>query len=162
MAFTTGGIILSSLGLYLLSFVDARTPYTVLVAYMTVLAAGTGAFVSPNTSAVMGSVPPHRRGIASAVRATLFNVGFTVSLNLTILLMATVVPYSLISNVIASNGVSVPTNSMQLFVIALQKTYLWLAVINGTALVPSLLRGRRPSAPKKEGKPVPPAAQPSS
>ncbi len=148
IVFTTGGIALSSFGLYLLSFVDATTPYPVLVAYMMVLAAGSGAFVSPNTSAVMGSVPPHRRGIASAVRGTLFNVGLTVSLNLAILLMASVAPYSLISQVIASNGTSVTASSTRVFVEAIQKTYIWLAVINGTAIVPSLLRGRRGSIPK--------------
>lgn len=36
---------------------------------------GTGLFQSPNTSAVMGAVPPHRLGIASGVLATARNVG---------------------------------------------------------------------------------------
>ncbi len=152
--FTTGGIALSSLGLYLLSFVDAHTPYLVLVAYMMVLAVGTGAFISPNTSSVMSVVPPHRRGIASAVRATVFNAGFTVSLNLSILLMATVAPYNLISQVIASNRTGIPQGSTQLFVEALQKTYIWLAVINGVAVVPSLLRGKHAQAQKEEAAPV--------
>jgi EmrB/QacA subfamily drug resistance transporter len=149
--FTTGGIALSSFGLFLLSFVDAHTSYPVLVLCMGIIAAGTGMFVSPNTSAVMGAVPPHRRGIASAVRATLFNLGFTLSLNLAILLMATVAPYSLISQIIASNGAVVPPGSTQLFVKALQWTYIWLAVINAVAIVPSLLRGRRAQIPKEEG-----------
>jgi EmrB/QacA subfamily drug resistance transporter len=151
LLFTMGGIILNTAGLFLLSLVDAHTPYWILAVYMMILAAGTGAFVSPNTSAVMGSVPPHRRGIASGVRGTVFNIGFTVSINLAILLMATVAPYSLISRVIASNGALIGPGSIRLFVESLQKTYIWLAVINATAIIPSLLRGggrRRPDEPK--------------
>jgi len=148
--FTTAGIALTSLGLYLFSLVNATTPYPVLVAYMMVIGVGTGFFISPNTSAVMSVVPPQRRGIASGVRALLFNVGFTVSLNIAILLMITVAPYALVTQVISSAGTSIPAGYAQIFVLALQKAYLWLAVINALALVPSLLRGRVAPAAKEE------------
>ncbi len=148
--FTTAGIALTSLGLYLFSLVNAATPYPVLAAYMMVIGAGTGLFISPNTSAVMGVVPPQRRGTASGARALLFNVGSTVSLNVAILLMITVAPYALVTSVISSTGSHIPPSSSQIFVEALQKAYFWLAAINAVAIVPSILRGRR-TIPRGEG-----------
>ena len=148
LPFTTTGIALTSVGLYLFSLVNATTAYPTLVIYMMVIGAGTGLFLSPNTSEVMGVVPSQRRGIASGVRALLANVGATVSLNITILLMITVAPYALVTQVISSTVTSVAPASTQIFGEALQKTYLWLAAINATAIIPSILTGSR--TPKGE------------
>lgn len=150
MPFTTAGIALTSLGLYLFSLVNAATPYPVLVTYMMVIGAGSGLFLSPNTSAVMSVVPPQRRGTGSGVRALLANVGSTVSLNISVLLMITVAPYALVTQAISSAGTHIPPGSVQIFVEALQKAYLWLAVVNSVAIVPSLLRGTRSKPPKDE------------
>jgi len=43
---------------------------------------GTGVFVSPNTSALLGSAPLHRRGIASGVLAEARNVGMVLGVGL--------------------------------------------------------------------------------
>ncbi|MGB9727756.1 MAG: hypothetical protein ACPLZF_05040 [Nitrososphaeria archaeon] len=72
--------------------------------YMIILGAGIGMFSSPNMSFIMRSVPEERRGVASAVRAVFFNVGFTVSLNLAILIMSTLIPYPQVSSIISSAG----------------------------------------------------------
>lgn len=144
LPFTTSGLALTSLSLYLLSTVDAFTPYLDLTAYMLLFGAGLGMFSSPNMSSIMGSVPPHRRGIASACRATFFNIGFTVSLNLAIVVMTLTVPYRIVTLLISStNLVSIPEADRILFACGLRSTYLWLAVLNTIAIVPSIFRGRR-------------------
>jgi MFS family permease len=126
----------------LFSKTDVATPYWDLVVFMAALGAGVGAFSSPNISSIMSAVPAHRRGIASAVRATLFNVGFALSLNITILLMAAVMPYNAITQIITTSNVSlIPDVDRELFVHAIQNAYLWLALINVIALIPSLLGG---------------------
>ncbi len=41
--------------------------------------AGTGAFMTPNTSSIMGSVPASTRGVANGLRSMLQNTGFVIS-----------------------------------------------------------------------------------
>ncbi|TLZ75898.1 MAG: MFS transporter, partial [Methanobacteriota archaeon] len=63
--FTTTGLAVISLSLFLFSTTDASTPYSHLVVYIILFGAGLGFFASPNISSIMGSVPAERRGIAS-------------------------------------------------------------------------------------------------
>jgi EmrB/QacA subfamily drug resistance transporter len=141
LPFTTSGIVLTSISLYLFSTVDALTPYSILVCYMMLFGAGIGIFGSPNMSSIMGSVPPKRRGIGSALRATFFNVGFATSLNLAVLIMSLVVPYALVTLVISSEATAVTQSDQMMFLSGLKTAYLWLAVLNAVAVIPSVLRG---------------------
>ncbi len=43
---------------------------------------GTGTFISPNTSALLGSAPKSRQGIASGVQATARNFGMVLGLGM--------------------------------------------------------------------------------
>ncbi|MFF2149548.1 MFS transporter, partial [Kitasatospora sp. NPDC058190] len=60
---------------------------------------GQGMFSAPNTSAIMGSVPPEQRGVASGMRATFQNSGIALSIGLFFSLMitglATTLPHTL-------------------------------------------------------------------
>ena len=144
MPFTTGGLALVSLSLFLLSTMDAFTPYAFVVLYLVVFGAGLGIFASPNISSIMGSVPPARRGVASGLRATFFNVGFTISLNLAVLIMTLTVPYGIVTQILTSgNPATIPAADRILFADGLQKTFVVLAAINTVAILPSMLRGRR-------------------
>ena len=150
--FTTGGLALVSLSLFLLATMDAFTPYPVVVLYLVIFGAGLGIFASPNISSIMGSVPSGRRGVASGVRATFFNVGFTISLNLAVLLMTLTVPYGLVTQILTSgNPATIPPTDRILFADGLQKTFLALAAINTTAIIPSFLRGRRSQSNREAG-----------
>ena len=144
--FTTSGLALISLSLYLLSTTTSTTPYVQLALDLVVYGLGIGLFTSPNLSSIMGSVPLQRRGIASGLRATFFNVGFTVSFNVTILLMTLALPYGVLTNMISSlNSSAITQTDRVLFVGGLRDAYLWLSLLNALAIIPSLLRGRRPS-----------------
>jgi EmrB/QacA subfamily drug resistance transporter len=144
VAFTTTGLALISISLYLLSTTDATTPYVRLAADLVIYGVGIGLFTSPNLSSIMGSVPMDRRGIASGLRATFFNVGFAMSFNLAILIMTFSLPYSVITSTISSpNPPAVSQAERILFANGLHNAYFWLALLNGVAIVPSLLRGKR-------------------
>lgn len=141
--FATAGLAVVSLSLVLLSTLKPDTPYVTLLVYLLVGGAGMGLFMSPNFSSIMGSVPAQRRGVASGLRATFFNIGFILSFNIVILVLAAFVPYGLISQVISSQGRSgVTLADRAMFNSALNNVYLVLAVINSAAIIPSLLRGR--------------------
>ena len=106
-----------------------------------------GLFISPNMSSIMGSVPSHRRGVASGLRATFFNVGFTLSFNIVILVLTFYLPYGLITQIVSSvGGTTVTLADKSMFTGALDNLYLVLTAINTVAIVPSLLRGPRLAA----------------
>src|SRR5207244_13376079 len=101
---------------------------------------------------LMGALPAQRKGIASGFRATFFFVGFTLSFNLAILVMTLSVPYSVITAVITSfNSPAIGEPDKVLFTTALSRAYQWFAILNTTAIVPSLLRGKRDTAATSKG-----------
>ena len=138
--FTTLGIALSSLSLFLFSTVEATTPYLTIAAYMGLFGAAIGIFSSPNMSSIMSAVPAERRGIGSALRSTFFNLGFAISLNLAILLISFTIPYALITQ-IATGYVTTLDVSAE-FLQGMKMAYLWLAGLNIVAVIPSVLRGK--------------------
>ena len=149
LPFTTSGLTLSSFGLYLFSTVTITTPISIVIVYMILVGAGMGLFVSPNISSIMSSVPEKRRGIASAFRATFFQVGYVISLNAAVLIMTSAVPYGLITQIISAiNPLSITASDKLLFMRGLSSAYFWLAIVNVTAILPSVLRGSAKYKPK--------------
>ena len=69
-------------GLFLLSSLGPQTPFWVVAVGLAVAGFGTGTFISPNTSALLGAAPPHRQGIASGVQAAGRNVGMVLGIGL--------------------------------------------------------------------------------
>ncbi len=141
LPFTTSGIALSSLSLYLFSTVNMTTPYITVLGYMVLFGLAMGLFSSPNMSAVMTACPPDQRGIGSAIRSTFLNVGFAVSLNLAVLIMSLTIPYALVTQVAAGTTTTLSTGK-EMFLQSLKTTYLWLALANALAIIPSVLRNK--------------------
>jgi MFS family permease len=85
--FSTSGLLLvaaSFVGLLLLP-VDFSYPW--FAALLLLSGIGQGMFSAPNTSAIMGSVPPEQRGAASGMRSTFQNSGSALSVGLSFSLM---------------------------------------------------------------------------
>jgi hypothetical protein len=91
----------------------------------------------------MSSVPIERHGIGSALFTLFLNIGLTVSLNLTVVILSLTAPYDLITQIIsAANPTSISTAERALFVASLKNTYFAFAVINSIAIIPALIGGR--------------------
>jgi EmrB/QacA subfamily drug resistance transporter len=149
LPFTTSGLALSSVALFSFSTMTISTPISLVIFHMMLVGAGMGLFVSPNISSVMSSVPEQRRGIASAFRATFFQVGYVISLNAAVLIMTLVVPYQTITYVISTlNPISITHEDKLLFMKGLSTAYFWLAIVNVAAIPPSVLRGSSKYKPK--------------
>jgi EmrB/QacA subfamily drug resistance transporter len=69
------GMALLAAGLYLLSRLGAASPLPQVIFALALVGFGTGVFISPNNSALLGSAPRHRQGIASGMLATARNFG---------------------------------------------------------------------------------------
>jgi EmrB/QacA subfamily drug resistance transporter len=64
------GLAIACLGLALLGFLDAHSSVPDIVARLLLVGLGQAIFQSPNNSALLGSVPPSSRGVASGFMAT--------------------------------------------------------------------------------------------
>ncbi|QBS42912.1 MFS transporter [Nocardia sp. CS682] len=108
--FTTGGAFLAGLTFLLLLIVPVDFNYWVFAAIILINGVGSGLFFSPNTAAIMSSVPAAQRGAASGMRGTLFNGGNALSMGIFFSLMVVGLAASLPSALDAglrAQGVSV-------------------------------------------------------
>nr|WP_323747578.1 MFS transporter [Catenulispora rubra] len=87
--FSTSGLILVAAAFIGLLLLPVDFPYPAFAALLLVSGIGQGMFSAPNTSAIMGSVPPDQRGVASGMRATFQNSGTALSIGLFFSLMIT-------------------------------------------------------------------------
>ncbi len=78
--FSTIGMLIQAFGFFLLTVLPLNFPYIWFALILFILGLGQGMFSSPNTSSIMGSVPPEQRGVASGMRATFQNSGSIVSI----------------------------------------------------------------------------------
>ncbi|HET7565203.1 MAG TPA: MFS transporter [Gemmatimonadaceae bacterium] len=79
---STGGMAILGVGLLLLARLQAQSSFTAILVALAVVGLGTGIFGSPNNSALMGSAPRERQGIAAAILATARNVGMVLGVGL--------------------------------------------------------------------------------
>jgi len=76
------GMSILSIGLFFLSKLGPETSYTWIALSLVLTGSGTGIFISPNTSAILGSAPHKRRGIAAGILATSRSVGMVLGVGI--------------------------------------------------------------------------------
>ena len=86
-AFATGGLLLTAASFVGLLLLPVDFSYPVFAVIVFANGVGQGLFSAPNTSSIMGSVPPERRGAASGMRATFQNSGMSLSIGIFFSLM---------------------------------------------------------------------------
>ena len=82
------------LGLALMTTLERDTSYLAAGIYMFIVGIGSGMFNSPNTAAMMGTVAPHRRGIAAGARVLVQNTGAVISIAFVLAVVTSSVPKS--------------------------------------------------------------------
>jgi len=87
--FATTGLLLVAAALVGLLMLPVDFPYPVFAGLLLLSGLGQGMFSAPNTSAIMGSVAPEQRGVASGMRSTFQNSGTALSIGLFFSLMIT-------------------------------------------------------------------------
>ncbi len=100
----TGGLLVSSLALLGLTAITANTSYLPLALLMIVLGTGSGLFGAPNTNAIMSSVVPERRGIASATNIMLGNTGQMLAISIAFPLVLSRIPVKVMYHVFLFGG----------------------------------------------------------
>jgi MFS family permease len=134
----------------LAALLTATTPIVRIEIILVIVGLGAGLFSSPNVSSVMGSVPPQRRGVASAVRATIFNTGNVVSIGLVAYIITTVIPYRVVSGILTGGSTTLTSGDSIGFVSGIGRAFIVAAIITCAGMLASSLRG-----PKSKTAPIP-------
>jgi EmrB/QacA subfamily drug resistance transporter len=79
---TSLGMAILALGIFMQSRFGPQTLPIHMAAGLAITGLGTGIFISPNNSALMGAAPHHRQGIAAGILATSRNVGMVLGIGL--------------------------------------------------------------------------------
>ncbi len=115
---------------------------------------GSGMFNSPNTAAMMGTVPPHRRGIAAGARMMLQNTGAVLSIAFVIAMVTAGVPKEVLFKIFSGLASGLPTAQLESFI---QNMHTTLWVLAATSLIGagvSLLRPRHAREAKEAAMPA--------
>jgi len=135
------GLGISAVGLLGLSTVTPSTPYWLLALYMALMGGGSGLFVSPNTNAIMSSVPPERRGAAAGILSMLNNTGQMLSIAIVFPLALSSVPIAAMMQVfIYGGGMSQFPSALALFLHGLHSAFLVSFVLSLVAMIVAALR----------------------
>jgi EmrB/QacA subfamily drug resistance transporter len=86
------GMLVSAAGLAAMTTLGAHSPYWQSSLWLLIVGVGSGMFNSPNTAAMMGTVPTHRRGIAAGARMMLQNTGAVLSIAFVLAIVTAAVP----------------------------------------------------------------------
>jgi EmrB/QacA subfamily drug resistance transporter len=137
-----GGMVLSAIALALMTTLEPNSPYWQSTLWLLLVGIGSGMFNSPNTAAMMGTVPEQRRGIAAGARTMLQNTGAVISIAFVLAIITAAVPKSVLFKIFSGLASGLSDAKLAPF-IANMHTALW--VLAATSLVGaavSLLRPR--------------------
>jgi len=139
-ALTTAGMLLTAVGLWLLSSLGALPAGAQLAAGLALVGVGQGLFAVPNASALLSLVPAERLGLASGLQGTTRNLGISAGVAFTGALVT--------ARYHAQSGAALRLGSHggvdhQAFVLATREAFMALAVL---ALLSAVLAWRKGSS----------------
>src|SRR6185369_4129929 len=86
------GMLVSALALAGMTTLGQVSPYWQSALWLGLVGIGSGMFNSPNTAAMMGTVPANRRGVAAGARMMLQNTGAVLSIAFVLAIVTSAVP----------------------------------------------------------------------
>jgi MFS family permease len=135
------GMVVSAAGLAGMTMLQADTSYWWSALWLAVVGTGSGLFMSPNTAAMMGEVPVHRRGIAAGARVMLQNTGAVISIAFVLAVVTAAVPKDVLFKIFS--GLASGLSSAQLApFISNMHVALW--VLAGVSLLGAAVSMLRP------------------
>ncbi len=144
---SSGGLLVTAISLAILAREPLTGSYAPIAFALLLAGIGNGLFNSPNTSAVMGAVPPDRRGVAASTRTLLFNAGQLFSLALSFTILSTTMGGGQLSGFLAGMSTQAATIGQAAFAHGLGEAFTISTVLSLVAAVLSALRGKASPSP---------------
>jgi MFS family permease len=124
----------------LMTTLESSSSYWQSGIWLALVGIGSGMFMSPNTAAMMGTVPTERRGIAAGTRTMVQNTGAVISIAFVLAIVTAAVPKPVLFKVFSGLASGLSSVQLEPFVHNMH-TALWaLAGVSLLGAVVSLLR----------------------
>ena len=125
------GMVMTTLGIVIFVFLNGNTPLGLVVGNMVLLGCGHALFASPNINAVMSSAPRTAYGVASAMVATMRQIGMVMGMSIAMLMF-----------VLYIGRVEITPEHYALFQESMKTSFIILAVLCFCGIFVSLARGK--------------------
>ena len=136
------GMVVSAIGLALMTTMQADSPYWQPGLWMTIVGVGSGMFNSPNTAAMMGTVPPSRRGIAAGARMMLQNTGAVISIAFVLAVVTAAVPKDVLLKIFSGITSGLDPAALDPFI---HNMHVALWILAATSMLGAFVSLMRPS-----------------
>ena len=127
----SAGMALTTVGLIIFIFLNEETPLAFIIGNLILMGLGFALFSSPNTNAVMSSVPKMAYGVASATLATMRQIGMVLSMGVAMLLFA-----------LYMGRVQITPEYYPLFQESMRTSFIIFAILCFGGIFASLARGK--------------------
>jgi EmrB/QacA subfamily drug resistance transporter len=145
------GMLVSALALAGMTTLGADSPYWQSTLWLGLVGIGSGMFNSPNTAAMMGTVPPNRRGIASGARTMLQNTGAVISIAFVLAIVTASVPKTVLLKIFSGLASGLPGAQLDPFIHNMHVALWVLAITSLIGAGVSLLRPRHVAPVRQPG-----------
>ena len=119
---------------------EVHTAYWQSGLWLLIVGVGSGMFNSPNTAAMMGTVPAHRRGIAAGARTMLQNTGAVLSIAFVLAIITSAVPKDVLFQIFSGLATGLSDAQLDPFISNMHVALWVLAATSAVGAVVSLLR----------------------
>ena len=120
----------------------AHTAYVWSALWLLLVGIGSGMFNSPNTAAMMGVVPVHRRGIAAGARVMLQNTGAVISIAFVMAVVTSAVPTTVLFKIFSGIASGLSAKQLDPFI---SNMHMALWVLTGVSLLGAAVSLMRPA-----------------
>ena len=136
------GMLVSALALAGMTTLGADSPYWQSTLWLGLVGIGSGMFNSPNTAAMMGTVPANRRGIASGARTMLQNTGAVISIAFVLAIVTASVPKTVLFKIFSGLASGLSSAQLDPFIHNMHVALWVLAITSLIGAGVSLMRPR--------------------
>jgi EmrB/QacA subfamily drug resistance transporter len=155
---STAGLVLCGAGLIGLglSVGDGPMNYPLLAVWMGLTGIGSGIFQAPNSSSLMASVPPDKRGVAAGVRMLVSFTGSMISIAFVLAIVTSALPAKVTFSIFSGVTTGLTTAQIDPFINGMRVALIVLGLLSLVTAPLSMLRGHEES---RRGGGVRPAAR---
>jgi EmrB/QacA subfamily drug resistance transporter len=136
------GMVVSAVGLALMTTLAVHTPYWQSGLWLLIVGVGSGMFNSPNTAAMMGTVPAQRRGVAAGARMMLQNTGAVLSIAFVLAIITAAVPKDVLFQIFSGLTSGLSDAKLDPFI---SNMHIALWVLAATSMVGAVISLLRPA-----------------
>jgi Na+/melibiose symporter-like transporter len=134
------GMVVTAAALAGMTVLQPDSSYWVGALLLAVVGIGSGMFNSPNTAAMMGTVPVERRGIAAGARVMLQNTGAVISIAFVMAIVTAAVPKTVLFKIFSGLASGLTNTQLAPFISNMHSALWVLAAVSLAGAFVSLMR----------------------